>query len=69
MKGNIMAELVIGFFRDGERVGSETIHEAMERLTRRNRAVELQKVKYPQADTIVGLYRGWGGTDSFTIKL
>ena len=63
-----MAELVIGFFRDGERIGSETIKDVLDRLERRNRAQQLQQIKYPQADTIVGLYKGWSGSDSFTIK-
>lgn len=64
-----MAELVIGFFRDGERIGSETVPGVMDRLERRTQAQELQSIKYPQADTIVGLYRGWSGSDSFTINL
>jgi hypothetical protein len=64
-----MAKLVIGFFHKGERIGSETIPEVMDRLTQRVRAQRLAEAKYPEADTIVGMYQGWSGNDSFTIKL
>lgn len=64
-----MAELVIGFFQDGKRIGSETIPGVMDRLSQRAKACKLKEDKYPQADTVVGLYKGWSGNDSFTIRL
>lgn len=64
-----MAKLTIGFFKGSDKVGSETIPGVMDRLTQRVRAQNLAEAKYPQADTIVAVYEGWSGNDSFTIKL
>lgn len=64
-----MARLQLTFFnKKGERIGSEVIDGVLSRPEQQTRAVQLARIKYPQATKVTGLYDGWSGSHSFTIE-
>src|ERR1051325_10715863 len=63
-----MASLQLTFFQKDERIGSETIYDALSRPEQQIRAVEMARIKYPQADKVTGLYSRLSGLPFFTIE-
>lgn len=64
-----MARLQLTFFNsNNDRIGSEVINDVLSRPEQQTRAVQLSRIKYPQATKVTGLYSGWSGSHSFTIE-